>query len=429
MFRQAVLLLLAAACAGAETHPMTLRQAVTRAVEQNPDVALARLDEEMARLAVRVQRDPFSPRITMGSGLAYSNGFPMSVEGSAPSIVQANAQQFLFNRPQSYAVAQSKENARGAAMGVTEKRGEVAFRAASLYLDAERGGRAAELARKDADSLEKMLEAVHARAGEGRALPLEEKQAALAVARARQTAENLEEDASAAETSLALVIGYGADDRVRPVAETRPAPQLAELAEGSIRAALDRNAGLRQLQSQIAAKGLEVRGERAGRLPRVDLVAQYGLFAKFNNYTDYFRAFQRNNGQIGLAIQVPLFTGGGISAQAAQTEAEIAKLRVQLTRARNQLSVDLQASYRSVKRAETAADVARLDLDVAREQLNVDLAKMQEGRLTLGQVEEARIAENAKWIAFYDAQYGLEKARWNVLRLTGDLVGAIESLP
>ncbi|MDE3166768.1 MAG: hypothetical protein KGN36_13260, partial [Acidobacteriota bacterium] len=103
--------------------------------------------------------------------------------------------------------------------------------------------------------------------------------------------------------------------------------------------------------------------------------------------------------------------------------------RVQLTRARNQLSADLQASYRSVKRAETAADVARLDLDVAREQLNVDLAKMQEGRVTLGQVEEARIAENGKWIAFYDAQYGLEKARWNVLRLTGDLVGAIESLP
>jgi len=59
----------------------------------------------------------------------------------------------------------------------------------------------------------------------------------------------------------------------------------------------------------------------------------------------------------------------------------------------------------------------------------VDLAQMQEGRLPLRQVEEARIAENAKWIAFYDAQYALEKARWNVLRLTGNLVGTIETLP
>ena len=45
------------------------------------------------------------------------------------------------------------------------------------------------------------------------------------------------------------------------------------------------------------------------------------------------------------------------------------------------------------------------------------------------QVDEARITENDKWIAFYDAQYALEKARWAVLRLTGGLTGSIEALP
>jgi hypothetical protein len=54
---------------------------------------------------------------------------------------------------------------------------------------------------------------------------------------------------------------------------------------------------------------------------------------------------------------------------------------------------------------------------------------MQEGRLSLRQVEEARVTENAKWIAFYDAQYAVEKAQWSVLRLTGDLVPAIEGTP
>ena len=28
----------------------------------------------------------------------------------------------------------------------------------------------------------------------------------------------------------------------------------------------------------------------------------------------------------------------------------------------------------------------------------------------------------------YDAQYAVEKARWNVLRLTGELAGAIETM-
>jgi hypothetical protein len=44
-------------------------------------------------------------------------------------------------------------------------------------------------------------------------------------------------------------------------------------------------------------------------------------------------------------------------------------------------------------------------------------------------VEEARVVENDKWMAFYDAQYASERARWAVLRLTGDLMGAVEALP
>ena len=422
-------MLAVAICVRAEVRPLTLRQAVGMAVQQNPDVALARLDEETARLAVRIAKDPFTPRITVGSGLAYSNGFPMSIEGSAPSIFQANATSYLFNRPQSYVIAQAKEDARGAGIGVAAKREEVAYRTASLYLDAERAARAGSLARKDAESLQKVLDTVRAQVGEGRALPLAEKQAAYNVARARQIAEGLESDAAAAETALALAIGLTADDRVRPVEEPRPAPPVTPRDERAIQTALERNPELRRLQSQIAARGLEARGERSARLPRVDLVAQYGLFAKFNNYEDYFRKFQRNNGQIGMSVQVPLFTGSRVSAEVAQTEAEIGKLRVQLTRARNQLNADLQASNRDVKKAETAAEVARLDLDLAREQLSVNLAQMQEGRLGMRQVEESRIAENGKWIAFYDAQYALEKVRWNMLRLTGDLVGAIEAMP
>jgi outer membrane protein TolC len=413
----------------AEIHPMSLREAVGRAVARNPDVTLALLDQENARHGVQVARDPFTPRLTVGSGLAYSNGFPMSIEGSAPSIVQARATQFLFNRQQTFAVAQAREQVRGAGFDVAAKRDEVAWRTASFYLDAERAARVLALARKDAESLQTVLEAIQAQVKEGRALPLAEKQAALQLARARQLAEALDADQAGAETQLAIAVGLSADDRVRPLAGERPPAALPESEEHAVQAALESNQELRKLQSQIAAKGFERRGEKAARLPRVDLVAQYGLFAKFNNYQQYFNAFQRNNGQIGLSFQVPVFSGPGIRAQMSQTDTEIAHLQVQLNSARNQISADLQQSFRQVRKAARAAEVARLDLDVAREQLSVNLAQMQEGRLSLRQVEEARVAENGKWIAFYDAQYAVEKARWGVLRLTGDLVPAIEGMP
>ncbi len=429
MVKAALLLVVVSLCARAEVHTMTLRQVVERAVQQNPDVALARLEEESARLAVRIARDPFTPKVIVGSGLAYSNGFPMSIEGSAPSIVQARASQYLFNRQQSFAVAQAKETAHGASFEVGSKRDEVAFRTAGFYIEAERAARVLTLARKDAESLQTVLETIRAQVKEGHALPLVEKQAALQVARARQLAEALESEQASAETSLAIAAGYSADDRVRPALQERVAPALPASEDQAIQSALDTNKDLHKLQSQITAKGLEMRGERAARLPRVDLVAQYGLFAKFNNYTEYFNAFKRNNGQIGVSFQVPVFMGSGVNAQLAQTQAEVSHLRVELGNARNRISADLQQSFREVKKADRSAEVARLDLEVAREQLSVDLAQMQEGRLSLRVVEEARIAENAKWIAFYDAQYALEKAHWNILRLTGDLVPAIQSMP
>jgi outer membrane protein TolC len=413
----------------AEVLPMTLRQAVEAAMKQSPEVALARLDEDKARLGIRVARDPFTPRVAVGSGLAYSNGMPMSVEGSAPTVFQARASEYLFNRPQRFAIAQAREDARGAAIAVTGKREEVAYRVASLFLDAERAARIGSLARKDAESQEKVLATVQAQVREGRALPLAEKTAAFQLAYARQMALNAESDQAAAETALAVALGMPAEDRVRPVEGERPAPVLPISEEAALAGAVESNKELRRIESQIAAKQLEARGQKAARWPRVDLIAQYGLLAKFNNYDEFFQKFQRHNGQIGVSFQLPVLVGAGTGAQAAQALTDAARLKVQLASTRNRIASDVQQSFRDARRAAGAADLARLDLEVAREQLSVNLAQMQEGRLGLREVEQARIAENQKWTAFYDAQYTAEKAKWNVLRLTGSLIPSVEALP
>ena len=428
MRKLAVCLLAFTVLLRSEIRPMTLRQAVRTALEQNPDIALARLDEEKTRQAVRAARDPFYPRIAVGSGLAYSDGFPMSIEGSAPSVIQGQAVAYLFNRPQSYVVAEARENARGASISAAGKREEVAYRAASLYLDAERAARIGALAGKDAASFQTVLETVRAQVQEGRALPLAEKQAAYNLARVRALAASLEDDQAASETALALALGFSAADRVRPVEEQRAAPALPESEAAAIASAQKSSNDLRRLESQIAAKRLELHGAQADRLPRADLVAQYGMLARFNNYAEFFQKFQRNNVQIGVSLQLPLLFGPGVSAKAAQAAADISRFQIEYANARNKISSDLQASFREVKKTETAAEVARLDLEVAREQLSVNLAQLQEGRVTLRQVEESRVIENDKWIAFYDAQYNIQRARWNVLRLTGNLAATIQTV-
>jgi len=69
--------------------------------------------------------------------------------------------------------------------------------------------------------------------------------------------------------------------------------------------------------------------------------------------------------------------------------------------------------------------VAKPDLDSGREQFSVLLAQLAEGRVNQLSVDDARLSEQEKWIAFYDAQHLLEKARLNLLRQTGTLVAAL----
>ncbi|MBZ5592807.1 MAG: TolC family protein [Acidobacteriia bacterium] len=415
-----------AASIHAEVHTMTLRQAVDRALEQNPDIALARLDEQKAAQAVRLAKAPFSPAIYAGSGIAYANGFPMSVEGSAPSIVQARARQDIFNRQQSYTVAAARENARGAGITTSAKRDEVAFRTASLLLDAQRSARLAELARKQVDSLRKIEQAIEARVKEGRELPLQLKRAALSVARAGERVEQLGADQDSTERSLAVVLGFGADDQVRATLEEPPVPALPASEDAAIQSAIESSKELRRLESALIAKGLDVRAQKAARLPTLDLIAQWALFAKYNHYADYFRAFQSNNGEIGVSITVPVLPGPGVSAAVAQAEVEAARLRIEMNAARNRISLETRQSYQTLRKAETARDVARLDLEVARDEVSVLLAQMNEGRASLQQMEQVRFNEDEKWIAFYDALYAAEKAAWDLLRQTGTVMTALQ---
>jgi outer membrane protein TolC len=425
MFRL-LLFALVAATLHAEVYTLTLKQAVDRALTQNPEVIMARLDEQKAAQSIRIARDPFIPRLYTGSGLAYTNGYPQSVDGQAPSLITAKAEQYIFNKPQTYTLAQARENARGAALATGVKRDDVAFRVASLYLDLERATRLRDMAAKQVESMSKVEQTARTRVEQGFELPLEDKRAVVELKRAEQRVQTVQADEDYAERSLAVVLGYSAEDHVKTAGEPRTLGPVPDNEAAALESALASSKELRRLESAMIAKGLEVKGAKAQRLPRVDLIAQYALFSRFNKLDEYFRKFQQNNEQIGVSFTIPLLPGPGISAQVAQAEADASKLRVDYNQTRNRISLDVHQAYLDLQKAQTAKDVAQADLDFARESLTVLLTQMSEGRALLRQVEEARIVENEKWLAFYDAQYAAERARLALLKNTGELVASLK---
>ena len=164
-----------AVAASAEIKTMTLRQAVDTALAQNPDVLIARIDQQKARGQVTLQRDPFVPKVFAGSGVAYTNGFPATIDGSAPSIVQARATMAIFNRPQNYLVAQAEENVRGAGADTARRQEEIVYRVITLWLDAEQAARSLEAAQRQSANLVKVRELMEQRVAEGRELAIEAK--------------------------------------------------------------------------------------------------------------------------------------------------------------------------------------------------------------------------------------------------------------
>ncbi len=220
MLKHTLLCIFAAGLAIAEVHSLTLREAVATALKENPGPgarAPGRTESAAPPPASPAIRS--CPKCTPAAALAKVWGYPSSIEGSAPAIIQARTDMALFNKPKSYELARVRENARGAAIATQSKADEIAYQTASLFLDAQRMARSAASLKLEAESLERVTEAMKLRVEEGRELPTENLRVGVDLARARQRYDALADDLDYAQASLAVVLGYPAGDRVEPSAD------------------------------------------------------------------------------------------------------------------------------------------------------------------------------------------------------------------
>jgi outer membrane protein TolC len=404
---------------------MTLREAIDLALAQNPDVMLSRLDQQKAREQVTIVGDAFHPKVFAGSGAAYSHGFPASIDGAAPAIANFKTQMSLFDQPQRYQVAAAKENVRGAEIDVTQRQQEVAYRVASLYLEAERAAHSLRAVQQEVENLKHVSDSVKARVEEGRDTPLTGKMADRDLSRVRRLVDSLQLDLSQAETSLAMALGMQPDDRVQASPLDRAPFIMPQSEDGSISQMLETSLELKRIESQVQSKQLEMKSYKAQRLPKADLVLQDEIFTKYT-YQNFFATFQRNSVQAGASFTIPLWMGKTAKASMMQVDADIEKLRIQAGQTRARITADVRRAYQEVKRAEDGRDFARLDLDVAREQVSVNLSLEAEGKVSMAQVEQSRADEQAKWLAYFESQNAVEVAKLNVLRQTGTLLAAVK---
>jgi outer membrane protein TolC len=229
------------------------------------------------------------------------------------------------------------------------------------------------------------------------------------------------------EAQLAAVMGVPENGAIQLQAEglaLGDSPSEEDL----LRRALETNQELLEAEHERRAKERRVAGEDGAKWGTLDLGAGYQVLSKSNNYDEFFNKFQRNNVSVGVQYRLPIFSSDR-SARVALARSELNVADIQLKNKRQNLELQIKQQYQRVRELDAAREVARLEQRVAQDDLQVVQATMEEGRASLRDAERARMDENAKWIAFLDADYERQKAQLELLNMTGELTSLFEQRP
>ena len=120
-----------------------------------------------------------------------------------------------------------------------------------------------------------------------------------------------------------------------------PESELANLAMQSDR-------GIQEAENDREARQDILHGAKLSYLPTVSVVGQYSVLSKFNNYTEFYKSFVRNNVSLGVQINIPLFAAK-TRANVALAKSQLQASELSLGNKRQDVRLDVQQKARNVR--------------------------------------------------------------------------------
>ena len=400
---------------------LPLKRAVELALAHGSTMQASQIEEQRAFASYLELRNQYLPQLVVGSGLGKSWGYPLSLEGSAPSIVNTTAQSALLNPALREFMHAAKSEMQETAMQTKDQRNQVIEDTVVSYAELSKWeALMTRLSQEYADSLN-MEQIVNQRIAAGIDNPLLRNQARLNAARVYLHVSQAQGAIDVLQNHLSQLTGLPAP-AIETVADSIPAfPDVKQ--EDNLAALAAKESPLIQIADiRATALAFRARGEHKALWPTVDFAAQYSLRSTYNNYQDFFRpgSFQRHNATVGVAIRFPFLSATQRAhAQAADQQALHAKKGVEATR--NQVSEQTLKLQRSVEQLAAAQQVVDLEYQIAKSNLDAIQIKLDAGTATLHDLDDARSQANERYNVLQDASFDLSRTRIALLRATGEL--------
>jgi len=429
---------LAALAGAAAAAPLTLADAVARALEDGPQARIARLEAGQATDEFGEARSVYLPHVGISSQAGYSNRqdeklravdragrertYGLASLGSDEGWFNFYVQQLLFDLSKWRQVERAALSAEAARIAEDERRETIALEVVRHYADVLRlrelvtldEERLAAVARLDAQAAA-LLET-------GRVLDAERAEATLHRESLRLALEGRREALADARRTLGRLTGEepGDGEAVTVVAESVPAVNALDPAAAED--ALADAPELRVLDLRRRMEDLAVAAARAERYPTVGLQAGYSHYGtkRFDNFDDEVA--------VGVDVRIPLFDGykARHSIAGAVKGAEIARLRYESAREAKRARVRELARQLVRARREPALAARRAELARERERLAGMRLRAARGTLaeTLAAGAERERAAQAAIATRFDVVVLWATLQREVGRLATALLGA-----
>ena len=403
----------------AAAEPLRFRTAVDLALQHSGVMGIATVNQWRSEKAYQEVRNHWLPQLTVGSGLGYTFGFPLTLEGSAPAVANFTSQQSVFNLSLKQFLKAAKIDWKAASFDVQDKRAEVILDTALSYAQlVNLTGKSQTLADEQA-AADKAQFISEERLKEGVDSKLDLTRSQLTAARIRLRIADAQGEADVLREHLAKLTGLSPAD-IQPDPESMPQLPLFSQEDDLAAKAVANSPVIKLAEQKTEAAAARAKGEHRATLPYADLASQYAYLARFNNYDQYFLKYSASNLAAGLNIRFP-FLNPVQKARAAQADADTIVAGKQADLTRNQVRESALKLQRSLRQLQAARDVAKLEWQVSQGDLEAVRGRIQTGNANTRDEQNAQIEVHDKYGAYLDAEFELTRAGLQLLRLTGEL--------
>ena len=416
-FFAAVLLIMIAT--RGEAEPLPLERAIRLALAHSTASTIATADVQRAFASYREIRNNYLPQIFVGSGLGWSYGYPLSIEGSAPALANAVAQSTVFNPAQRQFLHAAKIEWHASEFQDKDQRNAVIQDVALTYAELAKWETRLQRLQQDEAQAQQMEQAVAERLHEGVDSAVDLNKAKLTAARVRLHRAEARGNADVLRRHLSTLTGLPVSS-IELAPETIPALPPVASEEDLSEKAIASSPAIKLAEQHSLAESMRALGEHRALYPSIDFSAQYARLSSINNYNQYYKHFQPDNATIGIALRIPVFNASQ-RARADAAEAGALKAKKQAEAARNQLAEETLKLQRAAEQLEAAREVAELEYQLAQSGLEAAQTRVDAKTGTLHELADARVQAAERYLLFQDADFEYQRIRMNLLRATGDL--------